>query len=72
MGRSFTIEYCLRTIDCCFPYCSLEIFVGGQFLDGGSLTRGHPEMCRQIAKLWGWICFLVFENKNVPDGKRSA
>ena len=32
------------TIDYCFPYCFLEIFVGGQGPDGGeqSRDRGIP------------------------------
>ena len=35
MGGFVTIGYCLRTICYCFPYCFLDIFVGGQGLDGG-------------------------------------
>ena len=36
MGAFLTICYCFRTIGCCYPYCFLEIFVGGQDLDGGN------------------------------------
>ena len=36
MGGFLTICYCFRTTGCCFPYCFLEIFVGGQDFDGGS------------------------------------
>ena len=35
MGGFLIICYCFRTIGYCFPYCFLEIFVGGQDLDGG-------------------------------------
>ena len=39
MGRFSIIGYCLRTIG----YCFLEIFVGGQGLDGGDkVVMGNP------------------------------
>ena len=38
-GGFLTIGYSLRTIDYCFPHCFLEIFVGGQGLDGGEKSR---------------------------------
>ena len=43
MGGFLTIDYCLRTIGYCFPYCFLEIF-GGQGTDGGgqSCDGGSP------------------------------
>ena len=43
MGGFLTIDYCLRAIGYCFPYCFLEIFVGGQGLDGGDkVAMGDP------------------------------
>ena len=43
MGGFLTIGYCLRTIGNCFPCSFLEIFVGGQGLDGGDkVVLGDP------------------------------
>ena len=38
-GGFLIIGYCLRTIGYCFPYCLLELFVGGQGLDRGDLSK---------------------------------
>ena len=44
MGRFLIIAYCLRTIGYYFSYCFLEIFVGGQGVDGRGQSRdgGSP------------------------------
>ena len=47
MGGFLTTDYYyyyLRTIGHCFPYCFLEIFVGGQGIDGGEkvMMGGSP------------------------------
>ena len=31
-GGFLTIDYCSRTIGCCFPYCFMQIFVGDKAL----------------------------------------
>ena len=36
MGGFLTICYCFKNIGCCCPFCFLEIFVGGQDLNGGT------------------------------------
>ena len=38
-GGFLTKGNCLRTIGYCFLYCFLEIFVGGQGLDGEEQSR---------------------------------
>ena len=41
MGGFLTIDYCLRIIAYCFPYCFLEIFVGDKALmNGDRLVMG--------------------------------
>ena len=45
MGGFLTIGYC-------FPYCFLEIFVGGQGLDGGGQScDGDPPLGETLGKL---------------------
>ena len=46
--------YCLRTIGYCFPYCFLELFVGGQGLDGRGQSRdgGIPQSPPTRETLW--------------------
>ena len=39
-GGFLTKGYFSSTIDCCFPYCFLEIFVERQGFDGGEQSRG--------------------------------
>ena len=65
MGGFLIICYCFRTIDCCFPYCFLEIFVGGQDLDGGDKVV--------IGMLLFFYCFLkifVGRDKALMEGKK--
>ena len=39
-GGVLTMGYCSLTVGCCFPYCFMEIFVGGKVMLGGSPPQG--------------------------------
>ena len=42
IGRVLTIDDCSRTIDYCFSYCCLEIFVGDKVVMGGGILPQCP------------------------------
>ena len=56
VGGFLTIGYFSRTIDCCFPYCFLVIFVGEQGFDGGDKVM-MGEIPQSLH--WGKLCNVL-------------